>query len=226
VRNAGILVGVVVAYLLAGVGCYQPELRDCTVQCSAATDCTGGQVCRADGWCAMPSVESCPASGAGVDSGAGADASTGTSMPDAPDQALCQQGCTNGTCMAGVCVIDCSTPFSCTGGDIKCPGTLPCRVVCGERSCAKKILCEKAASCEVQCNGDFSCQDEVICNANRCKVDCLGASACKKTKCGSSCACDVTCTGLGSCTDPNECSETACRLGEGCSSLLTGCNDC
>jgi hypothetical protein len=216
----------VVAYLLAVAGCYEPELRDCTVQCSAATDCTGGQVCRADGYCSMPGVESCAAGGGGGGGGNGMVIDAATVAADAADPALCQQGCTNGTCMAGVCVIDCSAPFSCTSNDIRCPANLPCRVVCGERSCAKKILCEKAASCEVQCTGESSCQDEVICNANRCKVDCLGASSCKKTKCGSSCACDVTCTGVGSCTDPNECSDTSCRLGEGCSSLLAGCNDC
>ncbi len=37
-------------------GCYAPEVRDCTVTCSAATDCAGGQVCGSDGFCAIAGV--------------------------------------------------------------------------------------------------------------------------------------------------------------------------
>ncbi len=37
-------------------GCYAPDLRDCTVTCSAAGDCAGGQVCGADGFCAARDV--------------------------------------------------------------------------------------------------------------------------------------------------------------------------
>lgn len=37
--------------LVLATGCYAPELRDCTVTCSAATDCIGEQTC-ANGWCA------------------------------------------------------------------------------------------------------------------------------------------------------------------------------
>jgi hypothetical protein len=44
----------VVAVALAG--CYQPDVRDCTIACSFATDCADGQKCGSDGWCASPKV--------------------------------------------------------------------------------------------------------------------------------------------------------------------------
>jgi hypothetical protein len=147
--------------------------------------------------------------------------------PDAPvGPSLCDQGCTNGSCVDGVCVIDCTTAFSCAN-DVVCPPNLPCRVVCGDHACAHKVNCGLSTSCQVQCNGDTSCQDEIICNTNRCDVDCIGASSCKRrTKCSNACACDVTCTGTGSCTEVSECPASTCKLGNGCSSLLTGCDSC
>lgn len=39
--------------VLSWAGCYQPEVRDCTVSCAAPGDCASGQVC-ADGWCTAP----------------------------------------------------------------------------------------------------------------------------------------------------------------------------
>lgn len=48
-------------------GCYSPAERDCTVTCSAAKDCIGGQVCGADHYCAAPSVAGhCSAADAAV----------------------------------------------------------------------------------------------------------------------------------------------------------------
>lgn len=41
---------------LVVAGCYSPAERDCTVSCTAAKDCIGGQVCGADHYCAAPSV--------------------------------------------------------------------------------------------------------------------------------------------------------------------------
>ncbi len=41
---------------LAIAGCYSPAERDCTVTCSAAKDCIGGQVCGKDHYCAAPDV--------------------------------------------------------------------------------------------------------------------------------------------------------------------------
>ncbi len=37
-------------------GCYDPELRDCTVQCAGAGDCAGDQVCGTDGYCSAPAI--------------------------------------------------------------------------------------------------------------------------------------------------------------------------
>jgi hypothetical protein len=223
------LVGVVVAHLVAVTACYQPELRDCTVQCSAPTDCAGDQVCRADGWCAMPTVKDCPMGGGNGNGDADGDNSNvtpdaATAPHDAPN--LCQLGCANGTCIDGVCVIDCSATSACQNDDVTCPPGLPCRVICGHSACTKKVRCGQASSCEVRCNGDNSCSDEVVCGVNRCAVHCVGVGACKKTTCKQACACDVSCIGPSSCVDLSECSAPTCRLGEGCSSLLTGCNTC
>jgi hypothetical protein len=49
--------------------CYAPELRDCTVTCSASTDCGDDQVCGGDGFCAAPDV-------AGTCTGTDSDAAT------------------------------------------------------------------------------------------------------------------------------------------------------
>jgi hypothetical protein len=223
VQRLAILVGAVLTYLVASAGCYNPEVRDCTVRCSAATDCTGGQVCRSDGYCAMPDVKECKTGNDGSDITV-VDAALNA---DAPDQSRCQQNCTKGSCVDGVCVIDCSATGSCDETDVVCPASVPCRVVCGAMSCTHKVNCGLSTSCEVQCNGDFSCQDEIICNANRCDVDCIGTSSCKRrVKCSNACACDVTCTGASSCVESSECPESTCRLGNGCTSLLTGCDSC
>ena len=221
-RRPGTLIGVVVAHLVAVSACYQPETRDCIVSCAGPMDCTGGQVCTADGWCAMPDNGDCR--GGGSD-GEGLLADAATATADALD--LCTQGCSNGTCVAGVCVIDCSAPSACRQDDIQCPANLPCRVVCGEEACAKKVLCEKASSCEVQCSGDGACGDEVVCNTNRCSVSCTGIGSCqKKTKCKESCACDVACIGALSCPEASECPGSTCRIGNGCTSQIAGCNNC
>lgn len=223
--STGVLAGVVLAHLVAIAGCYQPDVRDCTVHCSESTDCTGGQICRADGWCAMPDIKDCPEGDHEEpgSNGAMADA-TGVPSPDAPS--LCEQGCSNGTCVNGVCVIDCSTPYTCPN-DITCPANLPCRVVCGEHSCGHKVICGLATTCEVQCTGDYACADEIQCNTNRCTVTCSGIGACKRrTKCANACACDVSCSGAGSCLEISECPAMTCRIGNGCTSLLAGCNDC
>jgi hypothetical protein len=136
-----------VAHLVASAGCYQPDLRDCTVHCAAPTDCTGGQVCRPDGWCAMPDVKNCPKNGENATT---LDAAAASGSDGASDGAtsLCELGCSNGTCVDGVCVIDCGAASSCQN-DITCPANLPCRVVCGEHACAKHIVCGLATSCEV-----------------------------------------------------------------------------
>ncbi|HEU0033740.1 MAG TPA: hypothetical protein VFQ53_24100 [Kofleriaceae bacterium] len=141
---------------------------------------------------------------------------------------LCEQGCSMGTCEAGVCVIDCTLPGSCATADVICPANLPCRVECGELSCIKKVNCELSTACTVLCSGDGSCHDEIKCGLGPCDVTCSGVNSCdRRTKCGTSCSCDVSCTGSGSCGEASECpTGTPCRVGNGCTSQLTGCDRC
>jgi hypothetical protein len=197
------------------IACYHPDVRDCTVQCTAATDCTSGQMCR-QGLCAKPEV-TCD----GEDAELAPDAPAVTADAREP----CAHGCTNGTCIDGVCVIDCSDPWSCPH-DVRCPANLPCRVVCGYHACGDKIICGLARRCDVQCLGDYSCADEIQCTTS-CDVDCIGTLSCKRrTKCNNACSCDVSCIGVGSCAEASECPEPLCRIGNGCTDVLPGCNTC
>jgi hypothetical protein len=206
-------------------GCYDPSVRDCSIECSSPKECAGGQVCSNDGYCVAPSYRGRCAHEAPIDA-----TSKELDATDAPpdSSSLCEQGCTGGTCDAqGVCVIDCSATGSCTD-DVTCPTNLPCRVVCGDHACTKKIQCGMATSCDVQCIGPSSCSDVVQCGMGACDVRCIGESSCgKHADCGMSCACDVTCSGIGSCHDASMCPHgTTCALGKGCSAALPGCNTC
>ncbi|MBA3453993.1 MAG: hypothetical protein H0T42_12935 [Deltaproteobacteria bacterium] len=206
--------------------CYHPTLRDCAVECSAPTDCSGDQICR-DGWCTGEGTDACQVPSTSADSGAG-DAAVDGPLPDS-DPGLCPLGCTNGTCDAnGVCVIDCSATGSCAEADVRCPPNVPCRVICGDGACAKKIICGLATSCDVDCVGTGSCRDEIQCGTIPCDVTCSGASSCaKRVKCGMSCSCDVRCTGINACAEIAECPMgTSCALGRGCSSVVPGCETC
>ena len=205
--------------LVCLVGCYSPSVRDCTVSCGGPGDCTGGQVCSTEGWCAAPET-SCM--------GVAPDSSMATSDGGADARPLCELGCPNGTCVEGVCVIDCSAPGSCVLSDITCPPNVPCRITCGDLSCTKKVHCGLASACEVQCNGTNACADEVVCGKAPCDITCAGDGSCKKrVKCKEACSCDVECTGTGACAETPECPlMDACKLGRGCSSELAGCDRC
>src|SRR5262245_19208695 len=142
-------VALVVAVVL-DAGCYRPSLRDCTVQCSNARECGGGQICGSDGWCATPAAAGHCEQATRSD-GAGEPPPLG----DADDTA-CRAACTAGTCDHGVCVIDCSADSACPN-DVVCPGTVPCRVVCGDSACAHHIECRTPRECEIDCIGTGSC---------------------------------------------------------------------
>jgi hypothetical protein len=36
--------------------CYEPEAVDCTIECAGADECTDGQQCGSDGYCAAPEI--------------------------------------------------------------------------------------------------------------------------------------------------------------------------
>lgn len=65
--------------LALGSACYAPEGLNCTVSCSADTDCISGQACTSDHFCAATEIATCAGRTA-------SDAGTG-SQPDAARQA-------------------------------------------------------------------------------------------------------------------------------------------
>ena len=48
--------GMGLSVAVAGAACYEPQLRDCTVACTAEADCAAGQVCGSDKLCAAPEI--------------------------------------------------------------------------------------------------------------------------------------------------------------------------
>ena len=48
--------GYALTFTIAGVSCYSPDLRDCTIACASEADCANGQICGADKLCAAPEV--------------------------------------------------------------------------------------------------------------------------------------------------------------------------
>jgi hypothetical protein len=79
------------AFFIASAGCYEPELRDCTIACNAASDCADGQVCGPDQLCvAAEHADRCAEmpSTAGSDSrDAGVSDAMLDAMPDAATHA-------------------------------------------------------------------------------------------------------------------------------------------
>ena len=70
--------------------CYEPQLVDCTIRCSGASDCATGQVCGADHFCAAPDVaDHCAAvtalTDAGIVDGAGTKPDARPDAPPPPD---------------------------------------------------------------------------------------------------------------------------------------------
>jgi len=70
--------------LLFCAGCYGPDVPECTLACTADTDCVAGQACSHDGLCAASSETQCgqrqmPGDSAepGVDAGSGSGSGSG-----------------------------------------------------------------------------------------------------------------------------------------------------
>lgn len=219
VRNLGMLL-----ICMGLAACYEPSLRNCSVQCDEGDQCLGTQVC-VGGYCADPNVSRCDDGQPVVVDARMAATDVATPVDAMPG--CTSQNCANGTCIGGVCTIDCSAADSCEIG-VTCPADLPCRVICGDASCSEKINCTMASSCKVDCVGTQSCLEEIQCPADRaCDVTCSGEGSCgKKVKCGDSCACNITCTGLNSCAETPECPASLCRVANACTSQVAGCNTC
>lgn len=89
----GLLARSAAAIVMLASGCYSPDVRDCTVLCSAVTDCATGQICGSDHLCASPEIAGqCSTlphdAGAGDRDGGMADAKLPVdAMPDAPPDA-------------------------------------------------------------------------------------------------------------------------------------------
>jgi len=219
-----VLRGAIVVGLGLLAGCYDPTFRNCAVDCVSTAECAPTQVCGADGWCASAEVAGhCNEIRGAIDaqpSDAAIDAT-----PDA-DNSACAAVCTNGTCVGGVCTIDCSGIDTCAN-DVFCPAGVPCHVVCGDKSCDHHVDCTQSTACTVECTGATSCLDEVRCGTGPCDVTCSGYRSCAhRAVCPFACSCDVTCTGTEACHDPALCPGSACIAGDGCTSAPSGCDQC
>jgi hypothetical protein len=220
----------VVRALLAAAlicACYSPHLQECRVACDRSSDCSSGQICGNDGWCATPANAGNCARVLNDAAPVRDSTATGSDAPPDADTSMCDQACVNGTCDQGTCVIDCSAYGSCNI-DILCPASVPCRVVCGDKACAHHITCPPSQPCDIECTGAFACGDQIFCGTAKCTVTCSGFAACNhKTNCGSACACDVECTGSTSCPEASVCpGGMACTYGHGCTSAKTACDSC
>jgi Divergent InlB B-repeat domain len=63
---------------LALVGCYAPDAPDCTLACTANTDCISGKACTTDHLCAGTNITTCGVQATTDGSVPGSDAGTGT----------------------------------------------------------------------------------------------------------------------------------------------------
>lgn len=215
---------VLLAAIAVTAACYDPTLRNCTVTCLGPGECAEGQVCGADGLCAIESIAGrCAAFlDGGVIDGARIDG--GPAVIDATPSP-CEARCVDGTCVGGVCEITCGTDAC--AATVECPDGVPCRVRCdGDRSCNGGVRCGDDR-CEVECAGKDSCSNEVRCATAACVVRCSGKDACANTvTCADACACDVLCTGNGACDGAAECPRPPCDTGLGCTSAAPACDAC
>lgn len=66
------------AMVLALVGCYAPDAPDCTLACTANSDCISGQACTTDHLCAGTSITTCGTEATTDGSVPGTDAGSGS----------------------------------------------------------------------------------------------------------------------------------------------------
>lgn len=106
----------------------------------------------------------------------------------------CQSVCpmNGGTCVNGVCVIDCGFGPNGCPTKVVCPKGVPCKVLCGgTSSCGQGVDCTQASSCEISCGGISSCGGKVSCAGTTCSVNCSGISSCFGGVCCTAKTCNV-----------------------------------
>ena len=96
---------------------------------------------------------------------------------------------------------------------ITCPAGANCVVDCSAKMACKKITCNNPSNdCNIMCNGDTACSDQITSTAASTEINCTGNNACKKVDCeGSNCA--VVCQGMA-CMAPDVkcCSKPTCMF--------------
>lgn len=146
--------------------------------------------------------------------------------PGLPCEVICDATCTSIDCSAArSCDIDCDGTNYCQG-EITCSGE-SCTLTCGRDACDGPVTCtadtcnlgctavgacvggvscdtSDVGDCTIDCDGDFSCRNDVTCNAASCFVNCDRGA----------------CTGDLSCTAPGGC-QLRCDQPDGCTGTVT-----
>ena len=112
-------------------------------------------------------------------------------------------------------------PAACTGG---CLGDSTCVIDCsGDGSCGDPIVCPANVPCQVSCTGIGSCLTTIDCSASSdCDISCAGEGACSGTvSCPLGAECDVACAGTTSCAAGVSCADSC-----SCEVLCAGAGSC
>lgn len=154
-----------------------------------------------------------------TDGGVGSDA-------DADADAQPPLACAASACMANGgrcedggndCIIECNDAGTNCTSTILCPTGVPCRVVCAfDKTCAQKVDCTKATSCDIACIGAGTCAG-IACAGTSCKVACSGVDSCKTgtIDCKASDSCTIMCTapsGSMNCKEAVTCTSSTCNV--------------
>jgi len=157
----------------------------------------------------------------GGGSGAAAPGTGGGAVNEPPrNDNSCGNQCTRrgGRCQEGTCIFDCTEPGSCSEEQVLCPTGRPCEVRCGDRACARGVVCDPLGQCDVRCEGAGSCAEQVICEG-RCEIGCSGPYSCASGIGGPVVSLELECSGVGSC------SSVSCE-GQDCQIECTGAGSC
>jgi hypothetical protein len=130
-----------------------------------------------------------------------------------PDDGSCSDVCSRrgGRCFEGTCHFDCDAPGSCSDEQTICPPGEPCEVRCGDDACAQNVICSRYSQCNVVCEGERSCDRQVICEGV-CDITCSGRDSCRSGIGGPVELLEVDCSGERSCAATVSCEGQECRL--------------